>query len=311
MTAPPPAAPQKIDAAPLAPWAEPRIDVGDTPRIDAGDTWAHARRLLEGEYDTQVARFLGAYLDLLWLDHTVAEMLFAFPGAPATNRYGSFTYKWKLPDLERLEKVLRRADATTRHPIGEPTETDRAVSAYTTQLLATWPMLRELADYYRTQTFVDDEFAKGRREAPLVAEAIRALAPLRRPMTESIFAGWRAAAGDKPDSPRALVGASFEACMRAAWLIFESSGKRSDAAAQAMDTAMSACRRGVGAVSALPPDYASFAKPLRTAAVAFGDSMNADWARQYAVDDVERLVTAYIEHWPKLPAEPAEKPPDR
>ena len=75
-------------------------------------------------------------------------------------------------------------------------------------------------------------------------------------------------------------------------------------------TAMSACRKGVGAVSELPAEFQLFAKALREAALEFGDA-HAGFSIQYADDDLEELVTTYIAHWPKLPAEPAEKPADR
>ncbi len=277
----------------------------------AGDTWAHAKPVADGEYATRIDRYRAAYLDLLWVDLTLAEMLAAFPGAPSTNRYSSYTFEWKLPDREKLEKALARAKAAATFAIEENGETDRAVLAYTTQALLVWPEISALAEYYKGQRYVDDEFARGREKAPLVAEAIGALAPLRTPMTDGVFSGWREAAGDTEDSPRAIIGEAFQACMTVAKLIFDrpkGSGKRVEAAEAVIDTAMGACRRGVGAVSGLPEIYRSFDRPLRDAAIAFGNAVDSNFSRQYAVNDVERLVTAYIERWPKLPSEPAEKP---
>lgn len=283
-----------IDAATYVPYA--MRDAADVP-------------LVEASYTTEVDRYLHVYLHLLWVDHYLAEMLSAYPGAPRTDRYNSFTYQWRLPDRAKIEKALTRAAATSTNPVdAEGNETDRAVASYTKHVLQVWPGLRELADYYADKRFVDDEFVRGRRDAPLVAQAIAKIAPHRKSMMDAVFAGWRKAAGDKPMSPRALVGESFEACLRAAALIFEQPNAKAMEANPAVDAAMSTCRKGVGTVSTLPGGFQGFAIYLRAAAVAFGDSMTADWARKYAVDDVEKLVAEYVAHWPKLPAEPAERP---
>jgi hypothetical protein len=291
----------------------------DATAVDAGDTWAHAKPKVDGEYATQQQRFLdGGYLSLLWVDHFFGEMLASFPGAAPTGRYYSSTYKWEVPDLDKLEKALRRAKATSSHPIANtPTETDRAVHAYTSAALEVWPDLRGLAEYYKEQRFVDDEFARGRSEGRLVGEAIDKMAPLGKPMIESLFAGWREAAGDKPESARAIAGASFEACTRAAFFVFDAVAVRkktktpNPATEAAIDVRMSECRKGVGAVSALPAGFQPFARSLRQAAIAFGDASHSGWAVKYADDDLSELVDAYIQQWPKLPSEPAEKPQDR
>jgi hypothetical protein len=305
-------------AMPVAPAiATPVVVIDAAPAIDAA--------VVEGVYATSSERFLaGGYLHLLWLDHYLGEMLATYPGVPATNRYSSHMVKWEFPDLDKLEKALRRASATASHPMNnEVSDTDRAVGMYTKAALEVWPELRGLAEYYKSRQFVDDEFARGRREAPLVADAIAKIGPLRKPMVESVFAGWRLAAGDKKDSARAIAAASFEACTRAAYLVFDAHAtaraktraKQANVPDPAMEAAidegMSACRKGVGAVSALPTGFQSFASSLREAAVAFGDASNAGWAVQYADDDLEELVSIYITEWPKLPSEPAEQPGER
>lgn len=277
----------------------------------AGDSGGTAAKpVVEGIYATRVERYLAVYLDLLWVDLALSEMLVGYPGAPAKNRYTSYTFDWKLPELDAIEKVLTLAKVTAERAGAENGATEHDVLAYTTRALLVWPPLRALADYYKQQRYVDDEFAQGRRDAPLVAEAIAKLAPLRTRMRESVFAGWRDAAGDKPESPRAIIGASFEACLRVANLIFArpKNGKLDERGEEVIEEAIGACRRGVGAVSALPEVYRSFDAPLRSAAIAFGNAVDSDFTRQYAIGDVERLVKAYIERWPKLPSEPAERP---
>ncbi len=268
-------------------------------------------KVIEGAYATQVDRYLGAYLDLLWADVYLTEILAAYPGAPSTNRYNSFTYQWKLPDLDKLEKAIHLAHEAAKLVNGA-NDTDRAILAYASQVEDLWPRLRALADYYKGQRYVDDEFAMGRRDAPLVAEAIAKIQPLRTKMIDGVFEGWREAAGDTKDSPRAIVGASFETCMRAAYVVFgrtkHADPKKLEEAERAIDAAMSACRQGVGAVSRLPLAFSTFNIWLRAAAVSFGNATAADWARKYAADDVEKLVREYIGAWPKLPASPAEKP---
>ena len=260
----------------------------------------------------------GGYLSLLYLDYYFGEVLGNYPGAPPTNRYMSFKYKWETKVLDELEAGLRIANATAELRQGnDATSTDRAVGAYTRQVLAVWPELRALVDYYQLRLYVDDEFARGRRDGQIVADAVAKIGPLRTPMIESVFDGWRVAAGDKPASARAIASGSFEACTRAAHLVFAIHARMraktlqpEDAEARAaIDTKMSACRRGVGAVSVLPEGFHSFATALRNAAVAFGDAADADWSIKYAGDDLERLVEKYIVEWPKLPAEPAEQAP--
>lgn len=206
--------------------------------------------------------------------------------------------------------MLQLAKATAERAMKENGGTEPHVLAYATQALAVWPAIDDLATYYDAQKFVDDEFARGRKEASLVPEAIEKIAPLREPMREAVFTGWREAAGDKKESPRAIVGASFEACMRVATLLFArpKTGKQSDEAERVLEEAMGACRRGVGAVSALPEEYRSFEEPLRGAAIAFGNAVDDNYSRQYTTGNVNRLVKAYLERWPQLPAEPAEKP---
>ncbi|MFN0249241.1 MAG: hypothetical protein ACKV2T_20320 [Kofleriaceae bacterium] len=285
---------------------------------DAGDAWANTKPRVEGEYRTQHEQFLdGGYLALLWVDHFFGEMLVSFPGAAPTNRYYSGNFGWDVPDLDKVEKALRRANATSSYPIDTATVADRAVSAYTATALDVWPDLRGLAEYYKEKRFVDDEFARGRSEGRLVAEAIEKMTPLRKPMSEGVFAGWREVAGDKPESARAIAGASFEACIRAAFDVFDAATIRRKSKTTnpqtevAIDARMSVCRKAVGAVSALPASFHPFAQSLRKAAIAFGDASHSDWAVKHADDELLELVNAYIEQWPKLPSEPAEKPQDR
>ncbi len=304
---------KKKDAAPTD---EPVRPVRAVPavRIDAAsaDAVVDARPLAEGEYATRADRYLVAYLDLLWVDLALHEMLQAYPGAPTTNRYTTYRYDWSLPARQPLEAALRRAKLAAERVRDD--DADRAVLAYTTLVLEAWPSLDGLATYYKEQRYVDDEFARGRREQALVGETLAKIEPLRKPMTESVFAGWRTVAGGNPESPRAVLGASFEACMRLAMLLFERprvQTKPDPKVEEAIDEAMGACRRGVGAVSALPEAFRSFDKPLRTVALSLGNAVDSNSSRQYAIADVEQLVKAYVERWPKLPSEPAERPGER
>jgi hypothetical protein len=271
--------------------------------------------IVEGEYATTTDRFLRAYLDLLWTHLSFNEVLLRYPGVPTSGRYFSSRFEWRVPDDEAnaMEAVLKRAQLAAEKAPGSGA-TERTIIAYTTEAQRVFPRVRALAAYYRDKRFVDDEFAFGRSEAPFIAEVIATLEPLRKPMIDAVFAGWSAAAGDQRESPRAVIGISFETCMRAGNLIYgqdpnaKPEPKQAAAIERAIDDALGACRRGVGAVSALPETYRAFQAPLRKAAIAFGDTAVYAWNRKFTDDDVRILVKAYVEQWPKLPAEPAEKP---
>lgn len=301
---PPPATPEPARPTPEPPHVP---EAPALPIVDAASPSSMA-----------TGRYLAAYLDLLWVHQSLNEALLRYPGAPPTNRYSSYSYEWKLYANEQsaIETAVKLAYETARR-YTDGGDADRAVLAYTTEVVAAMPRLGALFEYYRDKRFVDDEFAHGRREAKLVPEVLAKLAPLRTPMVDAIFAGWREAAGDKPESPRAIIGASFEKCMRVGKLIYDQDPKAQpekkelEKIERAIDDALGACRQSVGAVSALPAPYSSFAVPLRAAAVAFGDTSLSAWKREYTTNDIENLVKAYVQQWPNLPSEPAERPADR
>lgn len=247
-------------------------------------------------------RFLRGYLDLLWLDVVLTERLRAYPGVPATNRFSTTSYNWHpyVVDISLLRRAQTLAEKTDE---AERTDADRAVLAYTTAVLAEWPAIAALAAYYQDKRYVDDEFARGRKEARLVPDLLAKLPPGGSTLRETVFRQWRVVAADKRGSPRAIVSGAWEACMRASVYVF-SLAKRNEADA---DAAVSACRHGVAAVSALPGDLGELQTELRAAAVAFGNAVAADYTRNSAIDDVEKLVKSYVERWPKLPGEPAER----
>jgi len=177
------------------------------------------------------------------------------------------------------------------------------VRLYAKALAEQLTALVSLHDYYDRQLFVDDEFERGRREAPHVAKIEVELAKLRAPMRTAVFAAWRELVADHPDGPRAVIGHAWEACMAVSDRIME------NAADEAISKAVSECRRSIPKISNVGAST-GFDRDVRAAAVGLGD-----WVAQghpawnfNASDALGKLTQKYFDLWPTLPVAPAEKP---
>jgi hypothetical protein len=264
----PPAPPPRVVHAPVADVAAP-----DDPR----------------------ARRLASYLALMSVDFVFDQLLATFPGAPATNRFGSYEYRWGSqrehslgPLAPTIAVAAAAAGETPRAPV------DTAVAAYLAALMTWWPKIESLASYYADERFVDDEFARARREAPVVERARTELARLRGPMRAAVLAAWRDLTHDAPGSPRAIIGRSWEACIAYADRVMARSS------ADAIDAAISRCRRAIAPVAALPATLRDHLDDkLRRVAIEAGDDaivhQNLDAA--YALG---ALTAAYVAQWHAL-----------
>src|SRR5262249_30210100 len=155
--------------------------------------------------------------------------------------------------------------ASTRTP---RTAADDAVHAYVAALTDELPPLLALRQYYAGQRFIDDEFDRARREAPDIARSRAHLAALRPAMRRAIFTAWEELSAEVADSPRAIVTAAWRKCIAIADALM------AQAKPAVLEAAMSACRRSIPSVSALPAHAGgAFADRLRNAAIELGDGV--------------------------------------
>jgi hypothetical protein len=211
----------------------------------------------------------------------------------------TYEYQWgssQQHSLRQLAPIIAMAAAAASEAPQAPVDT--AVAAYVTALTTWWPKIESLSTYYADQRFVDDEFARARREAPAIERARAALERLRVPMRDAVIAAWRDLAHDAPGSPRAIVGRSWEACVAYADRVMARSS------ADAVDAAISRCRRAIAPVAALPEALRDHLDDkLRRVAIDAGDDAvsrpSLDTA--YALGD---LTSAYVAQWQALAPDP-------
>jgi hypothetical protein len=244
---------------------------------------------------------LAAYLHLLAVDLYIKELVGRFPGAPSGTVFDSQRYAWYGPHSVRLEALVEAVGAAASEASKATGDTDRAVTAYAEVATRVVPPVIALFDYYRA-SFVDDEFDRGRREAASVGDAGKAIAAVRGELWSRVIVEWRETAGDVPDSPRAVVGRAYEACMRVGQVL------ATDGSADALNSAVSACRRGISPVAALPAEVqAGFEHALRGAAIALGDMAARGSTLYDAPQSLAHLTGKYLALWPSLSQTTPEK----
>jgi hypothetical protein len=286
-----------------------RDDVVRPPRNVPGDATtdtaaADAAIDAMSERDALALR-LRAYVELLSIDFWAYQYIAEFPGVPPGTTFVASSFHWDTwPTMQGDDvqaKLVAIAQAANRRP---RVAADEVVQPYA-QALATWlPKLRDLQNYYNESRFVDDEFDRGRRDSADVERARRELAALRVPMRAAVLTSWRELSADVPDSPRAIVGAAWEACVRFADHLMAGESP------EALTAAVSACRRAIPTVSALPAgNGGDLAIELRVAAIAIGDQMANRYMNHDPPAALARLTTAYLDAWPKLSTAPAERGP--
>jgi hypothetical protein len=247
---------------------------------------------------------LRAYVELLSIDFWAYQFLAEFPGAPPSKTFVASAFHWETRRTMHGDDVQAKLAAIVQGANRRPrVAADEVVQPYA-QALATWlPQLLDLQKYYNESRFVDDEFDRGRRDSADVERARRELAALRVPMRAAVLTSWRELSADVPDSPRAIVGAAWEACVRFADHLMAGDPP------EALTAAVSACRRAIPTVSALPAGSSGdLASELRAAAIAIGDQM----ANRFMKDGppaLARLTAAYLDAWPRLSTAPAERGP--
>ena len=246
---------------------------------------------------------LRSYVELLSIDFWVYQFLAAFPGVPKDTTFVAGSFRWSNRRLMPADKLQAKVGAIVQEANHQPrTATDDAVLAYARALASWLPKLFDLQAYYDELRFVDDEFDRGRRDSAEIAQARDELARLRVPMRSAVLTDWRELSSDVPDSPRAIVGAAWETCIK-----FADHLMAGDPPA-ALTAAVSACRRSIPTVGALPAGKGGeFATTLRGAAVAIGDRM----ANRFMTDDsssaLAQLTRSYLELWPTLSKASAER----
>ena len=270
-----------------------------TPAPASSRQLARARPVDVAPPEDPRARRLASYLALMSVDFVFDQFLATFPGAPAANRFASYEYQWgssQQPSLHQLAPAVAMAAAAASEAPQAPV--DVAVAAYVTALTAWWPKIESLNTYYADERFVDDEFARGRREAPTIDRARVALERLRVPMRAAVLAAWRELANDAPGSPRAIIGRSWQACVAYADRVMARSS------ADAVDAAISRCRSAVAPVAALPASLRDHLDDkLRRVAVEAGDDAitRPSLDAAYALGD---LTSAYVAQWHALAPAP-------
>jgi uncharacterized protein DUF3829 len=250
---------------------------------------------------------LAGYLELLSIDYWTFELLATFPGVPTGTTFHTITYAWNAPPwiaLDVLQADLGKIRASAAAP--PHASVDDAVRAYL-DVHARWlPRLLDLYAYYGASRFVDDEFDRGRREAGDVATARAELAAVRGAMRQSVLIEWRELSGDIPESPRAIVGRAWGACLG-----FEDLVMTVPYDAKAVAAAISACRRSIPTVTALTKQIrGDFDDRLRAVAILIGNHMDGGsglWGYE-VTNGLASLTTAYLALWPTLPTEPPERP---
>jgi hypothetical protein len=247
---------------------------------------------------------LRGYAKLLAIDVAILQMIEAYPGAPKGTTFAAWDYRWRRQTWLPLDAMQKEVDTILASTSETPSTTaDAAVHAYAGQLARWMPRLRDLAAYHEDQKFVDDEFDRGRKEAPDMLRTAAELARLRAPMRSAVLRAWRDLVADFRDSPRAVVAHAWMACMSIADRVLEK------AKPEAIGKAVSECRRSIPRITALP-STADFDTTVRSAAIELGDWIargDLSW-RTDVSDALGKLTQRYVELWPKLPTTPAEKP---
>jgi len=254
------------------------------------------------ENDLRIDR-VRAYLGLLVYDFWIYEALVSFPGAPPGKTFVANQYGWHVKDLLAPD-ALRAAigQLVTLSARSPRTPTDDAVHAYVQTLAASLPALLDLRAYYDRAHFIDDEFDRARRETPDIARLSDQLAKLRVPMRAAILSSWQELSSDVPASPRAIVTTAWRKCLSVADPMMANAKK------PAIEAAISACRRSIPTVSALPAKSGrEFAEPLRHAAGEIGDAIANEYVARDLPGVLERFTDDYLALWPTLPNTPPER----
>jgi hypothetical protein len=127
---------------------------------------------------------------------------------------------------------------------------------------------------------------------------------VRKELWSRAIVEWRESAGDVPDSPRAVVGRAYEACMHVGEVL------AADGNTDSINAAVSACRKGVAPVAALPDAMRKgFEYALRGAALALGDMAARRPSLYEAPQSLANLTDRYLWLWPYLPQTTPEKAP--
>ncbi|HWU91023.1 MAG TPA: hypothetical protein VN253_27345 [Kofleriaceae bacterium] len=268
----------------------------------AGGPGVHAAP--ESETPSALELRLRGYAKLLAIDISILQLIEAYPGAPTGTTFQTWDYKWRRQTWLTLDAMQKEVDAILASTSETPsTSADAAVHPYADTLARWMPRLLALVAYYEDQKFVDDEFDRGRKEAPDVRRTAAELAKLRAPMRGAVLAAWRDLVADYRDSPRAVVAHAWIACMSIADRVME------QAKPEAITKVVSECRRSIPRITELP-SIAGFDTVVRGAAIELGD-----WVAQHdrswqtsICNAIGQLTQRYIELWPKLPTTPAEKP---
>jgi hypothetical protein len=247
---------------------------------------------------------LRGYAKLLAIDVSILQLIAAYPGAPTGTTFWTFEYQWNRQSWLPLDVLHKEVDAILASTSETPsTSADAAVHAYAEKLAGWLPRLLALAEYYNGQRYVDDEFDRGRKEAPDVRRTAAELARLRAPMRAAVLAAWRDLVADYRDSPRAVVAHAWIACMSVADRVME------QAKPDAIAKAISECRRSLPRLTQLPSTD-GFDTAVRGAAIVLGDWLargDLSW-RTDVCNALGELTQRHVELWPKLPTTPAEKP---
>ncbi|HSK01582.1 MAG TPA: hypothetical protein VK932_10095 [Kofleriaceae bacterium] len=275
--------------------ADAGTPAADAPGLDAAPE-APAVSPLE-------ARVLG-YAKLLAIDVSIFQTIAAYPGAPKGTTFETSEYEWRRPRWRSLDAMQQELEAIRAPRAGTPRiEADAAVQAYADQAAAWLPRLTALAAYHDGQRFVDDEFDRGRKEAPDVRRAAAELGELRAPMRTAVFGAWRDLVAGHRDTPRAAVAHAWMACMSIA------DGVMAKARPEAITRSVSECRRSIPRLAEIA-SASGFDADVRRAATDLGDWVAQGYPswRTSVSDTLGRLTQLYLDLWPKLPASPAERP---
>jgi hypothetical protein len=276
-------APVPVPPVPDDPLAAMFPDAAPAPALSPADARLHA-----------LAR-------LLTIDFRVYQIVEDFPGVATTTTFNTDRFEWKNgkdassgggPELPALAAEVAAIS-----------DDDPAVRDYA-RALADWlPALADLHAYYDDDHYVDDEFARGRREQPELAKRAAAIAKLRGPMRAAATEAWRAQIAAHPGSPRALIGHGWLACTAVADQVLRRGGD------DAVAAAVSGCRQAIAPIEGLG-SAAYLGDEVRNVAIALGDWVASD---RPAIDDdpsleLGKLTDAVLEAWPALSATPAEQP---
>jgi hypothetical protein len=295
--------PPAATVAPAAPADLPVVPVVPLPPAAVVDAEVADPPELGDPVETRLQR----YAELLAIDFAVYQIVNAFPGVPPTTTFATSDYRWRIGGGSAFEDithgvgdalgVVASASGSALQPV------DVAVADYA-HALADWlPELAELHAYYDDNRYVDDEFARARREQPELAKHAAAIARLRVPMRAAVEDAWRKLVAAHPASPRGVVDRAWQACMTVA------DRAMAGASDDALASAVSGCRASIQPIVDLGTS-SDFADDVRAAAIELGDwvaqhhpTWNAQPSRALAT-----LTEEYDQLWPTLPADPPEKP---